>query len=145
MNTITQILSVILTVFSALTLSFGQENIYGEIANPENIVFRDTVDGFAFDSLTHNLGIVPNINVKLIKYFKYVGQDTVYIRRAWTGDPHYICRYPNEPLVYGKIYTFEVCFSFQSRQGPMWKQMGFELSNDKRINFLFKGHISPKD
>ena len=108
---------------------------------PPNIAFKDTMYGFATDSFAHNIGDVPETFNHLYKYFKYTGKDSVYITRAWTGDPHYICEYPNEALLPGKIYRFKVCFWMVSRFGSMHKRMGFNLSDGSIISYTFKANI----
>lgn len=107
-------------------------------------VFKDTIFDFAFDSLNCQMLDMSPKNTRLAKTFKYLGNDTVFIRRAWTNDPHFICKFPNEPLQKGKIYTFDVCFAFEGREGPFNKAMGFELSNDKVITMRFFGTMAKK-
>lgn len=108
-----KLLVLILTL--ATTLTFGQSQKSAKILlDTTSITFRDTIFNIAFDSTSHNLGnIIPtneNENIELVKKFKYLGTDTIYIRKAWTGDPHFICEYPQEPLITNKIYSFTVCF-----------------------------------
>ena len=109
--------------------------------NQNSIVFKDNIFTIVTDSLSHNLGDIPPINNKLVKFFKYIGEKPAYITRAWTGDPHFICEYPKEPLIKGKIYSFTVCFSNQGRVGSFNKVMGFNLSSGERIPFTFKGNV----
>jgi hypothetical protein len=130
----------------APVVAFGQS---GKAVNAgldtTQIVFRDTVFNFAFDSIYHNLGDIPPVNENnyLVKYFKYVGKEPITISRAWTEDPHYICRYPNEALVPGKIYSFTVCFWHKGKQGNMSKVMGFYLPDGNRIMLRFRGAYIP--
>lgn len=125
---------------------YGQSD-YSSITSLDkgNMIFRDTVFNIAVDSLSHNLGkIVPtNDHNRLVKYFKYVGKDSIYISRAWTNDPHYICEYPKDVLIPNQIYTFTVCFWHHNRQGAISKIMGFDLSDKNRITFMFKGTYLP--
>jgi hypothetical protein len=77
----------------------------------------------------------------LVKHFKYIGKTPILIAKAWTGDPHYICKYPKEMLMPGMTYDFTVCFWFANKQGRLNKVMGFELTNGKRISLIFTGTI----
>lgn len=131
---------VFFLVVSSTKTVFAQQR-FGRISNLDSIVFRDNVNGWRADSMTHNLGIMPPVNIALFKYFKYVGDDTVTITGAWTGDPHYICEYPRDTLVKGKIYSFNVCFYFQGGLGYFNKMMGFNLSNGQKIAYEFEGYI----
>lgn len=112
-----------------------------------SITFRDTIFNIAFDSIKHDLGkIIPsneNGNDKLLKHFKYLGTDSIYITKAWTGDPHFICEYPHEILIPNKIYSFTTCFWHEGRKGKMTKVMGFDLSDGNRISFTFTGTYLP--
>ena len=80
-------------MFFGACLLFSQEakNIF---IHPDStlINFRDTSYSFVTDSLSHDFGNIPHLPDKLVKYFKYTGNDSVRIVRAWTGDPHYICK-----------------------------------------------------
>lgn len=141
-----KLLVLILTL--ATTLTFGQSQRSAKILlDTTSITFRDTIFNIAFDSTSHNLGnIIPtneNENNELVKKFKYLGADTIYIRKAWTGDPHFICEYPQEPLITNKIYSFTVCFFHKGRQGTLYKHMGFNLSDGKKITFKFTGVYLP--
>ena len=108
-------------------------------------VFRDTIFDFAFDSLTCNMVNMSPINTRVTKKFKYLGNDMVFIKYPWTNDPHYICNYPNMPLLKGKIYTFDICFAFMNSEGPFNKFMGFNLSNDIVIWMYFFGSVAKKE
>jgi len=107
------------------------------------IIFRDTIFEFAFDSLSNNLGEITTMNFnqksRIVKHFKYLGSDTVFILKAWTTDPHYICDYPKTRLIPNQIYSFKVCFYHQSHGGSMNKSMGFIISNGQNILMRFKG------
>ena len=138
---------LLLLVFILTTvLTYGKNGKSAKILlDSTNITFKDTVFNFAFDSISHNLGdIVPtNENNRLVKYFKYIGTEPIVITRAWTGDPHFICEYPREPLIPNKIYSFTICFWHQDRQGNMTKIMGFDLSDGNIISFKFTGTYIP--
>ncbi len=85
-----------------LTAQACEKHMHAGKANPnaEAVVFKDTLYQIAFDSLSNNLGnIVPsNEHNRFIKYFKYIGTDSICIAMAWTSDPHFICEYPKEYL-----------------------------------------------
>jgi hypothetical protein len=102
--------------------------------------FSDTVYDFAFDSLRHNMGYVNPGHSRLEKKFKYLGHAPAGILRAWTGDPHFICEFPNTPLLPGREYSFTVCFSFSGR-GPFYRQMGFVLRDESIITLTFCGEV----
>ena len=137
----------LIAVFALVSLtSNGQSKKAASTqVSSDNIIFKDTLFNIAFDSITHNLGLIEptNKNNRVVQHFKYVGTDTIFIARAWTGDPHYICEYPNEPLVPDTIYSYTICFWHKGRQGRMNKRMGFLLSNGNRIILKFKGEYSP--
>jgi hypothetical protein len=144
---------IILKELFILILTMTSMPTNGQYNKPEhplldttNITFRDTIFDIAFDSTSHNLGkIIPsnaNGNNKLVKHFKYLGTDTIFIKRTWTGDPHFICEYPREQLIPNKIYSFTVCF-YHERQGKLNKHMGFELSDGNSITFKFTGTYLP--
>jgi hypothetical protein len=104
--------------------------------------FKDTIYNFVFDSLNNDLGIVEpvNKNNRLAKKFIYIGDTPVFIVGQKSGDPHFICEYPKEPMVKGKIYSFTVCFWFEGGVGVFDKLMSLELSDGRSIFFKFKGH-----
>lgn len=109
-----------------------------------DIVFRDTVFNIAFDSLENDLGEIEPQNGLLVKYMKYVGKENIFITRAWTTDPHYICGHPTGPLVPGKVYAIRICFWHQGKEGSkMNKSMGFDLSDGNQVVINFKGSYPP--
>jgi hypothetical protein len=116
------------------------------LTDTTQITFRDTISNIVVDSLTHNLGqIVPTNNYnRLVKYFKYIGTEPVYVVRVWTSDPHYICQYPTEILIPNKVYSFTTCFAHHGRQGKMKKIMGLDLSDGTTISLKFTGTYIPK-
>ena len=142
-----KILELILVTFLFTTcVTFGQSGKSSKLSvDTLNITFKDTVFNFAFDSISHNLGnIVPiNKNNRLVKYFKYIGTEPIVLTSPWTGDPHFICEYPREPLIPNKIYSLTICFWHQDRQGKMTKEMGFNLSGGNLIIFKFTGTYLP--
>ncbi|MFM7709351.1 MAG: hypothetical protein ACKO5C_00405 [Ferruginibacter sp.] len=103
--------------------------------------FRDTIHNLVFDSLRNDMGEVEpvNVNNQMVKHFIYLGDEPVFITSQKSGDPHFICDYPQEPIVRGKVYSFTVCFWFQNGRGHFNKQMMLELNNGKQIFFTFKG------
>ena len=143
-----------LFVFAILICVTYTSALFGQTTSAEErtmdsleISFRDTIYDFVFDSLKHDLGAIDAAayHSQLTKYFKYIGKAPITITRAWTGDPHFICQFPNEPLIPNQIYPFTICFSHKGRVGTMSKQMGFELSDGRRITLQFKGHYTPHE
>ncbi|MDD3859373.1 MAG: WG repeat-containing protein [Bacteroidales bacterium] len=135
---------VSLVLFFIISLNgYSQHFRYNQpISDTNLIIFADTINYFVTDSFEHNVGIVPQNHAQLTKYFKYIGKDNIHIEKSWTGDPHYICGYDkDEKLISGKIYSFEVCFSQISRPGRFYKKMGFRMSNDSIVTFLFTGTV----
>jgi hypothetical protein len=115
------------------------------IMGQSRVQFRDTSGVIVADSFHHNSGRIPMFNNRLVKYFKIIGKDTLYIRNAWTGDPHYICEYPREPLIPGKTYSITICFWYEGRPGFYQKAMGFDLSNGDRATYIFSGFVVPEE
>ena len=109
------------------------------------INFRDTTGAVLFDSVRHNLGWVrpANENNRLIKHFTLQGKEHLNISRVWTSDPHYICYYPQGPLIPGKIYSIHVCFWHQDRTGIIQKTMGLTFADGTRVTFMFTGKYLP--
>lgn len=127
----------------ALTFAFGKAmaQVTGPIdeAKVDSIVFADTLGSIVTDFFVHNLGKIDHLPPRIVKYFKYIGKEPAVIVKTWTTDPHFICRYPNDPLLYGKIYAIVICF--YDRPGSMRKQMGFNLSDGQAIRFEFKAEV----
>jgi hypothetical protein len=127
----------------SISLAFQAQNKTITNATTDTIqyTFRDTLGNFVLDSATHNLGQISQSkeNNKLVKHFKYIGKEPIVITRAWTGDPHYICEYPKEPLVFNQVYSFTVCFWHRYGQDKLNKKMGFRLSDGSTITLLFIG------
>ena len=109
--------------------------------NTLEMQFKDTLNDFAFDSLQHHLGKInpESANTRVTKYFQYLGEDGVCITKAWSSDPHFICMYPKEILIPGKIYSYTICFIHQGRKGPIDKSMGFRFSNETFVAIRFTG------
>jgi hypothetical protein len=82
----------------------------------------------------------PRQNCHKEFYFK-VGSDSLEIAQAYTGDPHYIDKYPKGVLQTGIIYSYSVRFHFQDRYGPYQKVMGFKFTNGEFGYFTFKGEV----
>jgi hypothetical protein len=82
----------------------------------------------------------PRQNCYKTFYFK-VGNKDLEITRAFTGDPHYIDKYPRGVLQTGIIYSYSVRFHFQDRYGPYHKMMGFKFTNGEFGYFSFKGEV----
>lgn len=134
---------LLLFLLSTLTIS----NLHAQNEQQLKVEFKDSFQFFVTDSFLHDLGEIPDTNNKIVKYFKYIGSEPVFIQRTFTGDPHFICRWPREPLMPGQIYSFTVCFWHKHRRGHFKKRMGFILSNNERISFIFKGRVyqSPEE
>lgn len=113
------------------------------IPNNFEMEFTDTIGGFAFDSLNHNLGIVSDTTRSIIKYFKYVGDHFGIISSVWTQDPHFICDYPKEPLIKGKIYFLRICLALSHTKGNFSNTMGFVSDSGDRISLSIKGFVLP--
>lgn len=126
-----------------LAIAFGktiaQSYIPVDLTKVDSIVFADTLGTIVTDFFVHDFGKIDHLPNRFVKYFKYIGKEPGVIVRTWTGDPHYICNYPQEPLFYGKIYAITICFS--DRKGGMNKLMGFNLSDGQVIKFNFKGEV----
>ncbi len=130
-----------------LTVSLSTLPSFGQVQKPDqdtlNISFRDTVFNIALDSLKNDLGIIDPSRTRMVKYIKYVGNEEVRITRSWTSDPHFICGYPQGPLIPGKVYALQICFYHQQRAGSMHKYMGFDLSDGNQVMMQFKGTYPP--
>lgn len=132
-------------IIKGLIITFTILAPFRVYAQPNQRVYADTLHGIVTDSFSHDLGDIPMVNNKLVKYFNYTGPDTLFILRTWTGDPHYICDHPKGPIVKGKDYSITVCFWNEGRTGLFHQTMGFELSNGKSIVFVFKGRVLKKE
>jgi hypothetical protein len=111
-----------------------------------NIRYRDTLGFIVMDSFLHNFGNIPPVdhnNTRVVKHFKYIGSDSVFISRTWTSDPHFICQFPKERLIPQVDFTLTICFAHRRRQGIMHKTMGFDLSDGTRFVLQFKGYNQP--
>ncbi len=143
-NYIGKIRIFILIIFAIAYLNqntFAETPVYSVFFPSDTILFRDTESEIATDSLIHDFGEVQNKNMEIIKHFRYIGENSVFIKKTWTEDPHYICSYPTEILTPNQTYSFKVCFHLKNRKGVFKKRMGLVLSNGKRIAFTFKGNI----
>jgi hypothetical protein len=131
-----KIVFVLMFIFAAFFC-----NAQSEGKKPESYQFKDTIYSFVFDSLNSDLGEVEpaNINNRMVKHFIYLGEKPTFITGQKSGDPHFICEYPKEPIVRGKVYSFTVCFWFQNGKGSFNKLMMLELDDGKFITFKFKG------
>ena len=109
----------------------AQTDPMGVVKDLEGIHFRDTIAMMVFDSTTTRMYGWPSKDVRMVKYFKYIGDEPIIIVQAYTGDPHFICDFPREPLIKDHIYSFKICFSFHSRGGPFHKQMGLVIVTGK--------------
>lgn len=138
--------TIYLLLLSSILFAFSFSNRQETSENErQNITLKDTIGNFVFDSLKHNFGEIDPYNYpsQIEKHFKYIGDSLLIITRAWTGDPHFICSYPKEPLEKNKIYSFRICFHHRGRQGILNKKMGFNFSDGTRVSMLFKGNYKP--
>lgn len=129
-------------VFSSL-ISFSQSEKNFRTEWPDTSLsnkFIDTSSLFVCDSFSMNLGhFTENLAPSYSKKVKYIGSDTLYVTKAWTNDPHFICRYPKGKIIPGKIYSLRFCFFFKARRGRFRKGMGLKLSNGESLDFYFSG------
>lgn len=129
---------IILTLYNLLSRANEHESF---IISPGNIQFKDTLNEIVTDSFAHNFGTVTKLPNSLVKYFEYIGTDSLFITRTWTSDPHYICKSPRGYLIPNKIYSITVCFAQPYRKVRFTKVMGFDLSNGSKIMFSFSGNV----
>jgi len=139
------IISILITIIISCSVGNRKNLTENKPIQKDTLLFLDTMFNIVTDSFANNMGRVTSFDKRLIKYFKYIGNDTVSIVRTWTGDPHFICEYPHEPLIKNQIYSIEICFSFTGNKGTFNKTMGFNLTNGDIIIFRFKGEIVPTE
>jgi len=134
--------------FQGFSQDFTKKNIKKE---QDSLIFSDTlwlktISGDRtknFLLVTENPYLWPNTpqqNCYKDYYFK-VGSDGLEIAQAFTGDPHYIDKYPRGVLQSGVVYSYSVRFHFQDRFGPYQKVMGFKFTNGEFGFFTFKGEV----
>ena len=129
-----------LLTFAFLIIIFNKGISQAKQYNAQAIVFKDTVGPFAFDSITNNLGNrIESENIKMVKHFKYIGKDTIFIKKQISGDPHFICDFPKEPIIPQRVYSFSICFWHKNQRGYLNKTMCLDFSNEKSVCFYFKG------
>jgi hypothetical protein len=104
----------------------------------QNIEFRDTLNQFAIDSLTHDLGEISPGSFQIIKYFKYLGTEEIHLNN-FNDDPHFITEFNQTTLVKDQVYQFSVIFHFSENLENFQSKMGFELSNGEKLPFMFTG------
>ena len=113
-------------------------------AQENNVILKDTIGEFVFDALVTEMGTVPQENINWVKYFKYIGADSVVITKAKTSDPHVFKSYPRDQILQkDSIYSFGLTFPFESysRGGYFNKSAVFEFSNGQRVNLRFKAFV----
>ena len=113
----------------------------GQEIKPVTGPLQDTITIFTRDTYKHDFGDIPMENFRLFKYFRYTGPDSIFITRAWTSDPHFICKWPREPLINGKVYLLHFCFWHEDRPGKFYKIMGLDFSSGQRVSFVFEGNV----
>ena len=149
MRSLFTIICFVLLSFIGFSQTFNENHV--KIAQ-DSLIFSDTlwlktISGErtkSFLLVTENPYIrnnTPRQNCYKTFYFK-VGNEDLEISRAFTGDPHYIDKYPRGVLTAGNIYSYSVRFHFQDRYGPYTKVMGFEFSNGEFAYFTFKGNVN---
>ena len=127
---------IIFTAIFMIALNTGN-------AQMKQYVFKDT---FQIDLNDENpiyeleMDTLDNRENRRVKFcFTVAPTDSIlFIERAFTSDPHYICDWPKEALQSGVVYEFSVCYV--RKIGPDRKTMGFIMSNGTRVSFRFKSH-----
>jgi hypothetical protein len=148
MRSIFTIISIVFLNFQGFSQIFNENHVETE---QDSLIFSDTlwlktISGertINFLLITENPYLWPNTprqNCYKEFYFK-VGSDSLEIAQPYTGDPHYIDKYPRGLLQTGVIYSYSVRFHFQDRYGPYHKVMGFKFTNGEMGYFTFKGNI----
>lgn len=102
------------------------------------ILFKDTIGDFLVDSIFNDLGEITYRDNSIIKYFKYIGNDTIHLVNI-NDDPHFITEFTDYNLVKNQVYQFNVIFDLSSLNGSFNSSMGFQLSNGEKIMFDFTG------
>jgi hypothetical protein len=142
------VISIVLLNFQGFSKDFGLKTTKNK---QDSLDFSDTLwlktitgeQTKHFLLVTENPYLWPNTpqqNCYKEFYFK-VGSDSLEIAQAYTGDPHYIDKYPRGVLQTGIIYSYSVRFHFQNRYGPYHKVMGFKFTNGEFGYFTFKGEV----
>lgn len=148
MRLLSSIISFILLSFIGFSQGFNANHVKIE---QDSLIFSDTlwlktISGERtqnFLLLTENPYVwenTPRQNCYKTFYFK-VGNKDLEIYRAFTGDPHYMDKYPRGILKAGNIYSYSVRFHFQDRYGPYTKVMGFEFQDGEFAFLTFKGNV----
>ena len=107
-------------------------------AQTQTIVLRDTVGDFVFDALLTE-GVIPQKNIDLVKYFKYIGADTVKINNTRTLDKRVVINYPSEQILQqDSIYSFVFSFSLQDWYGYFGNTPNINFSNEQQIRLRFQ-------
>lgn len=142
-----------LLFFLINTECFSQKSVgIGNTTRPDTLIFSDTLwlKTLKGDKTTYFLLVTenpyiwnnaPRENSYRSYYFK-PGCDGLEITRVFTGDPHYIDKYPRGILLKDSVYSYSIRFHFIDRPGPFQKVMGFEFSNGVYAFFTFKGNVN---
>jgi hypothetical protein len=136
----------------ASSYATSQKHSLGYTAKPDTLFFNDTIQGVSLEGVKRNVFLIrsestfdwnksPQENCQGEFYFKIISNEEILIKKSFTGDPHFINRYPNEEIFPNEIYSFTVSFSFQSRPGPYNKVLGFELADGTRFYMKFVGCV----
>jgi hypothetical protein len=148
MRALLTIIPFILFRFHCFSQDLAEKQVNNE---QDSLIFSDTlwlktISGERtknFLLLTENPYIwenTPRQNCYKTFYFK-VGNEDLEIYRAFTGDPHYIDKFPRGLLKARNIYSYSVRFHFQDRYGPYTKVMGFEFKDGEFAFLTFKGNV----
>lgn len=148
MRSLSSIIPFILLSFIGFSQDFNENHVKIE---QDSLIFSDTlwlktISGERtqnFLLLTENPYVwenTPRQNCYKTFYFK-VGNKDLEIYRAFTGDPHYMDKYPRGILKAGNIYSYSVRFHFQDRYGSYTKVMGFEFQDGEFAFLTFKGNV----
>ena len=110
------------------------------------IVLKDTIGDFIFDALITEMDTVEQKDINLVKYFKYIGFDSVKINDARTPDPHMFTNYPHKQILQkDSVYSFALAFPFRGRPGIFSKMGVIEFSNKQTVVLWFKAFVKPDD
>lgn len=136
---------IAIALFFSLPNGICAQSVRVTEQQPVEIFFKDTIYHLAIDSTFHRIADIQKpCNFHIEKKMKNIGDSPILLSHVFTSDPHFICEYPTEPILPGKIYSFKVCFTFSVIKGMReWREvMGFVLTTGEVINLKFQGNIS---
>jgi hypothetical protein len=149
MRSLSTLISFVLLSFIGFSQDFNENHVKIE---QDSLIFSDTLWLKTISNeRTKNFLLVtenpylwentPRQNCYKTFYFK-VGNEDLEIIRAFSGDPHYIDKYPRGVLLAKTVYSYCVRFHFQDRYGPYTKVMGFEFKDGEFAYFTSKGNVN---